>query len=68
MLPSVVKNKVTKEILNDALVVEKDADNDASEHLMIIDHKSTPISTYDPVRKVVVRKAGTVRKISRIHA
>jgi len=37
-----------------------DAENDASENLMILDHKDVPISVYDSVRKVMVRKAGTV--------
>ena len=57
---AVVKNKVPAEIVQEALAVEGDEENDASENLMILDHKNVPISVYDPVRKVMVRKGGSV--------
>ena len=46
--------------MQEALAVEGDEENDASENLMILDHKNVPISVYDPVRKVMVRKGGSV--------
>ena len=61
--PGLVKNKVTKEIMEEALAAEGDTENDKGENLMILDHKSVPISVYDSVRKVFVRKAGSDRSL-----
>jgi DNA polymerase epsilon subunit 2 len=60
---SVIKNKVPAEIVQEALAVEGDEENDTSENLMILDHKNVPISVYDPVRKVMVRKGGSERSL-----
>ena len=32
-----------------------------NENLVFLDHNSVPVSVYDPVRKIFVRKPGQVR-------
>ena len=41
-----------------------DAENDGNENLLFLDHTAVPVSVYDPVRKVFVRKPGHVRTVA----